>query len=143
MLPMNAGGNPSNFAPAFSEKLITNPSATNMKTKQLLKYQSLALVTGLAVFAALWAIPGAAHGQTLYVTNNAGATICKYDAVTGAGNPSFITTPSQPTGIAVKDGILYFNAEGGVPGITYGSDTWKYDANTGVNLGPQGHPWLQ
>ena len=51
---------------------------TNMKTKQLLKYQSLALVTGLAVFAALWATPEAAYGQVvggdLFSTVNLGGT---------------------------------------------------------------------
>jgi len=35
-----------------------------MKTKQLLTYQSLALVTGLAVFAALWEIHGTAYAQS-------------------------------------------------------------------------------
>ena len=59
-----------------------------MKTKQLLKYQSLALVTGLAVFAALWATPEAAHGQVvggdLFSTvnlepfNNGGSALYQY-----------------------------------------------------------------
>jgi hypothetical protein len=111
----------------------------------------LIIITLLAVSIALWVMPEAAHGQTLYVTNfgngpccgtGPGNTIGKYDAVTGAGNPSFITTPINPAGIAVKDGVLYFNAQGAVPGITYGSDTWKYDANTGVNLNGVS-PWIQ
>jgi len=49
-----------------------------MKIKQLLKYQSLALVTGLAVFAALLAMPKAVRGQVqggdLFATVNLGGT---------------------------------------------------------------------
>jgi hypothetical protein len=56
----------------------TNTPNRNMKIKQLLKYQSLALVTGLAVFAALCALPETARGQVqggdLFSTVNLGGT---------------------------------------------------------------------
>ena len=62
----------------LSLKLKQSTPQQKMKIKQLLKYQSLALVTGLAVFAVLWAMPGIVHGQVqggdLFSTVNLGGT---------------------------------------------------------------------
>ena len=80
-----------------------------MKTKRLLKYQSLALVTGLAVFAALCAMPETAHGQAptpgnLFVSVNLGGSLRGGSSIfqyTPAGAQStFGPTLDTPRGLA-------------------------------------------
>jgi hypothetical protein len=100
----------------------TNTPDRNMKIKQLLKYQSLALVTGLAVFAALCALPEAVRGQVqggdLFVTVNLGGTynngaspIYQYTPqyLPPGGTPGlFASALDTPRGLAFdRDGNLY------------------------------------
>ncbi len=86
----------------------------HMKTKRLLKYPSLALVTGLAVFAVLWATPEGARGQVvggdLFASVNLGGTfnngvspIYQYDSqyVPPGGTPNiFASGLDTPRGLA-------------------------------------------
>jgi hypothetical protein len=90
------------------------------------------IITILAVFAALWVMPGAAHGQ-IYVTNYASGadgtgTVGEYDATTGATiNASLVSGLFGPTGVAVSGGKLYVtNFGGGTIG--------EYDATTGATI---------
>jgi hypothetical protein len=74
-----------------------------MKTKQLLKYPPLAFVTGLAVFAALWAIPGTAHGEQLFASvsgtnQNGGGSIFQY--APGGTLTTFASGLDEPRGLA-------------------------------------------
>jgi len=95
-----------------------------MKTKQLLKYQSLALVTGLALFATLWAIPGTAHAQSdLFASvnsnpySNGGSNIYQYDP---AGSyTTFLPNLDHPRGLA-------FDSAGNLFVTTF---TWAFDSN--------------
>jgi hypothetical protein len=101
-----------NFARQFPEK--NDETNKHMKTKESLKYQSLALVTGLAVFAALWAMPGTARAQVvggdLFATVNLGGTLTNVaspiyqygsDYVPPDGTPGlFASTVLTPRGLA-------------------------------------------
>src|SRR5437870_844218 len=93
-----------------------------MKTKEPLKYPLLALVTGLAVFAALWATLGTARGQVqggdLFSTVNLGGTfnngaspIYQYTPqyVPPGGTPTiFASALDTPRGVAIDGaGNLY------------------------------------
>ena len=84
-----------------------------MKTNinRLLKYQSLVLVTGLAVFAALWTMPGTARGQMFVSVNsnpftNGGSFVRQYDS---SGNyTTFLSNLDHPREVAFdNDGHLY------------------------------------
>src|SRR5437868_69874 len=83
-----------------------------MKIKQLLKYQSLALVTALGVFAALWATPGTARGQMFATVNaqpyiNDSGLIYQYDA-TGNYTTFLDNSAPHPRGLAFDShGNLY------------------------------------
>jgi hypothetical protein len=94
----------------------TNTPDRKMKIKQLLKYQSLALVTGLAVFAALWATPGTARGQMFVSVNsnpftNGGSRIYQYDPTGSTGTPAmpfFLSNLDHPRELTFdRDGNLY------------------------------------
>jgi hypothetical protein len=75
-----------------------NQMKTNIN--RLLKYQSLALVTGLAVFAALWAAPEAAHGQVvggdLFATVNLGGTYVNGASPLYQYTPEYIPPDGTP-----------------------------------------------
>jgi sugar lactone lactonase YvrE len=88
----------------------------HMKTKQLLKYQLLALLTGLAVFAALLAMPGTARGQMFVSVNsnpftNGGSRIYQYDPTGSTGTPVmpyFLDNLDHPREVAFDShGNLY------------------------------------
>ncbi len=99
-----------------------------MKTKQLLKYQSLALVTGLAVFAALWATPETARGQMFVSVNrnpygNGGSFIYQYDPTGPTGTPiTFLSNLDHPRGLA-------FDSAGN---LFVGTFTWDLDSDGNI-----------
>jgi hypothetical protein len=101
-----------------------------MKTKQSHKYPLLALVTSLAVFAALWATPGTTHAQTptpipnLFVSVNAqpvingGSFIYQYDPTGSTGTyTSFVSNVDHPRGVAFDSAGHLF-----VSTMTFGFD---------------------
>lgn len=103
-----------------------------MKTNRPNPIHRRLLLAPLAfVAAALWTMPGTAHGQVLFISNTADNTVGAYDANTGAViNDSFITGLSGPKGIAVSGSTL-FVANSSFPGSgTIG----KYDASTGAEI---------
>jgi hypothetical protein len=76
----------------------------------------LVLVTGLAVFAALWAVPGTARGQMFVSVNsnpggNGGSRIYQYDPTGSTGTPVmpyFLDNLDHPRGLAFDSaGNLY------------------------------------
>jgi sugar lactone lactonase YvrE len=92
----------------------TNIPDRKMKIKQLLKYQSLALVTGLAIFAALCALPETARGQMFVSVNrspflNGGSYVYQYDPTGSTGTPTiFLSNLDHPRGLAFdSDGNLF------------------------------------
>src|SRR5207247_7219958 len=100
---------------------------TNMKAKQLLKYQSLALVTGLALFATLWAMPGTARGQ-MFVSvnsnplNNGVSYVRQYDS---SGNyTDFLSNLDHPR-------ELVFDSAGNLYVATF---TWILDDTPDQNI---------
>ena len=111
-----------------------------MKTKQLLKHQLLALVTGVGVFAALWAMPETAHGQTptptptlqggdLFATVNIGGTYVNgastiYRYTPDGSSSIFASALDTPRGLAF-DNILPPNG----PNL-YVATTTTLDAST-------------
>jgi len=100
----------------------TNTPDRKMKIKQLLKYQSLALVTSLAVFAALWAMPGTASAQVqsgeLFASVNLGGSGndggCLIYQYTPSGPPpspfgSFGCNFASKCGLAAPRGLAFDN----------------------------------
>jgi hypothetical protein len=60
------------------------------------------LCTILLGIAALWAMPGNARAQVLYVSQGSPGIVGEYDATTGAAiNANFITGLNLPNGLAV------------------------------------------
>jgi len=61
-----------------------------------------ALCTLLLGITALWAMPGSARAQVLYVSQVNAGIVGEYDATTGAAiNANFITGLNSPVGLAV------------------------------------------
>jgi hypothetical protein len=111
-----------------SESTGRNPQQ-QMKTK-LLKYQSLALVTSLTVFAALWAMPGTARGQMFVSVNaqpfsNGGSFIYQYDPTGSTGTPTmppFLSNLDHPREVA-------FDSAGNLYVATF---TWLLDSQGNI-----------
>jgi sugar lactone lactonase YvrE len=124
----------------------TNTPDRKMKIKQLLKYQSLALVTSLAVFAALWAMPGTALGQAptpppgdLFVSVNLAGSVnnggCKIYQYTPAGPPPTVFAPNlaAPRGLAFDSAGNLFVATENFDGVNFQGKILKIAADGTVN----------
>ena len=87
-----------------------------------------ALCTLLLGITALWAMPGSARAQVLYVSQVNAGIVGEYDATTGAAiNANFITGLISPAGLALSGNNLFVS--------NFGSTTvGEYNATTGAAI---------